>query len=188
MEEYSVVGKSIPNRDSVEKAKGSAIFTDDIKLKGMLHGKILRSPLPHAKIGNIDISKAHRLKGVKAIVTAEDTLQKKFSISPTWADKLVLENQKVRYVGDEIAAVAAVDEDTAQEALDLIQVDFEELQGVFDPVEAMKPGAPIIHDSVENNISKVIRLECGDIEAGFAGADLILEETFSTQAQAHCSL
>jgi len=94
----------------------------------------------------------------------------------------------VRYIGDEIAAVAAVDEDTAQEALDLIQVDFEELQGVFDPVEAMKPGAPIIHDSVENNISKEIHLECGDIEAGFASADLILEETFSTQAQAHCSL
>ncbi|MCK4792830.1 MAG: molybdopterin-dependent oxidoreductase [Desulfobacteraceae bacterium] len=188
MEEYSVVGKRIPNRDSVEKVKGSAIFIDDIKLKGMLYGKILRSPLPHAKIANIDVSKAQKLIGVKAIITGKDTLREKFSISPTWADKLVLENEKVRYIGDEIAGVAAVDEDTAQEALDLIQVDFEELQGVFDPVEAMKPGAPIIHDSVENNISKVIPLECGNIEEAFASADLILEDTFTTQAQSHCSL
>jgi len=188
MEQHSVVGKRIPHKDAVGKVKGSAIFTDDIKSKGMLHGKILRSPLPHAKIINIDVSKAHKLIGVKAIVTAEDTLREKFSISPTWADKMVLEDQKVRYVGDEIAAVAAVDEDTAQEALDLIQVDFGELRGVFDPVEAMKPGAPIIHDSVENNLSKAIHLECGNVEEGFASADLILEDTFSTQAQSHCSL
>jgi len=112
----------------------------------------------------------------------------KFSISPTWADKLPLESEKARYIGDEIAAVAAVDEDTAQEALDLIQVDFEELPGVYDPVEAMKPGAPLIHDSVENNISKAIHMECGNIEEGFASGDLILEDTFSTQAQSHCSL
>jgi len=188
MEEYSAVGKRIPNRDSVDKVKGNAIFTKDIKLKGMLYGKILRSPLPHAKIINIDVSKAEKLIGVKAVLTYKDTPQVKFSISPTWADKLLLESEKARYIGDEIAAVAAVDEDTAQEALDLIQVDFEELRGVFDPVEAMKPGAPIIHDSVENNISKALHLECGNIEEGFASADFILEDTFSTQAQSHCSL
>ena len=188
MEQHSAVGKRIPQRDAVDKVKGSAIFTNDIKLKGMLYCKILRSPLPHSRIINIDVSKAEKLIGVKAVLTYKDTPQVKFSISPTWADKLPLESEKARYIGDEIAAVAAVDEDTAQEALDLIQVDFEELPGVYDPVEAMKPGAPLIHDSVENNISKAIHMECGNIEEGFASGDLILEDTFSTQAQSHCSL
>jgi len=185
MDGYTSVGKRVPQRDAVVKVKGSAIFTKDIKLKGMLHGKMLRSPLPHARILNIDVSRAEKLKGVRAILTYKDTPQIKFSISPTWADKLPLESEKVRYVGDEIAAVAAVDEDTAMEALDLIHVDFEELPAVYDPSEAMKPGAPIIHDAFENNIARVINMECGDIEKGFAGSDLILEETFTTQAQSH---
>ncbi|MGD9226904.1 MAG: 4-hydroxybenzoyl-CoA reductase, partial [Desulfobacterales bacterium] len=111
MDDYSIVGKRIPHRDAVEKVKGSAVFASDIKLSGMLHGKILRSSLPHAKIRNIDISKARKLKGVKAIITSKDTPQIKYSISPTWADKSILINKKVRYIGDEIAAVAAVDEE-----------------------------------------------------------------------------
>ena len=188
MEKFSVVGKRIPQRDALDKVKGSAIFTKDIKLKGMLYGKILRSPIPHAKILNIDVSKAEKLPGVKAVVTYKDAPQVKFGIAPIWADKLPLESEKVRYIGDEIAAVAAVDEDTAREALDLIRVDFEELPGLFDPVEAMKPGALAIHDSVENNISRAINMECGNVEEGFAKADLILEDTFSTQAQSHSPL
>jgi len=111
MDNYSIVGKRIPHRDAMEKVKGSAVFTSDIKLSGMLHGKILRSPVPHAKIRNIDISKAEKLKGVKAVFTAKDVPLIKFSISPTWADKLILANKKVRYIGDEIAAVVAVDEE-----------------------------------------------------------------------------
>jgi 4-hydroxybenzoyl-CoA reductase subunit alpha len=138
MDNYSIVGKRIPHRDAVEKVKGSAVFASDIKLNGMLHGKILRSPVPHAQIRNIDISKAKKLKGVKAIITSKDTPQIKFSISPTWADKLILVDKKVRYIGDEIAAVAAVDEETAEEALELIEVDWEELPAVFDPLEAMQ--------------------------------------------------
>jgi CO/xanthine dehydrogenase Mo-binding subunit len=98
---------------------------------------------------------------------------------------LPLESEKVRYIGDEIAAVAAVDEDTAREALDLIRVDFEELPGLFDPVEAMKPGALAIHDSVENNISRAINMECGNVEEGFAKADLILEDTLRTERSNH---
>jgi 4-hydroxybenzoyl-CoA reductase subunit alpha len=153
MDNYSIVGKRIPHRDAVEKVKGSAVFASDIKLNGMLHGKILRSPVPHAQIRNIDISKAKKLKGVKAIITSKDTPQIKFSISPTWADKLILVDKKVRYIGDEIAAVAAVDEETAEEALELIEVDWEELPAVFDPLEAMQTGAPLLHAAVENNIS-----------------------------------
>ncbi len=188
MANFSIVGKRIPHRDAVEKVKGSAIFTSDIKLSGMLHGKILRSPVPHAKIGNIDISKAVKLKGVKAILTSKDVPLIKFSISPTWADKLILADTKVRYIGDEIAAVAAVDEEIAEEALELIEVDWEELPAVFDPLEAVQLGAPRLHDEVENNISKTMSMECGSIEEGFAEADVILEDTFQTQAQSHCSL
>jgi len=188
MDKYSIVGKRIPHRDAVEKVKGSAVFASDIKLSGMLHGKILRSPVPHAQIRNIDISKARRLKGVKAIITSKDTPQIKYSISPTWADKSILVNKKVRYIGDEIAAVAAVDEEIAEEALELIEVDWEELPAVFDPLEAMQAEAPLLHEAIENNISKSLTMECGSVEAGFAEADLILEDTFKTQAQSHCSL
>ncbi len=185
MEKFTAIGKRIPHIDALDKVKGSAIFTKDIKLKGMLYGKILRSPLPHAKILNIDVSKAEKLAGVKAVITYKDSPQVKFSVAPIWADKLPLENEKVRYIGDELAAVAAVDEDTALEAIGLIQVDFEELPGLFDPTEAMKKGAPAIHDTAENNISKTISMECGNVEEGFARADLILEDHFSTQAQSH---
>ncbi len=182
------VGKRIPSLNAIEKVKGSALYTADIKLNGMLYGKVLRSPLPHAKVVHIDVSKANKLIGVKAIVTAKDTPRIKFSISPTWADKLALEDQRVRYIGDEIAAVAAVDEETAEEALDLIQVDFEELPALYDPVEAMKPGAPRIHDSVKNNISKSLIMECGNVEEGFSKADVIIEDIFRTHAQSHCSI
>ena len=188
MDNYSIVGKRIPHRDAVEKVKGSAVFASDIKLNGMLHGKILRSAVPHAKIRNIDISKAKKLKGVKAIITSKDTPKIKFSVSPTWPDKLILVDEKVRYIGDEIAAVAAVDEEIAEEALELIEVDWEELPAVFDPLEAMQPGAPLLHEAVESNISKTLTMECGSVAKGFAEADLILEDTFKTQAQSHCSL
>ncbi|MCP4624697.1 MAG: molybdopterin-dependent oxidoreductase [bacterium] len=188
MENYSIVGKRIPHRDSVEKVKGSAVFTSDVKLSGMLYGKILRSTVPHAKISNIDISKAAKLKGVKAILTSRDTPLVKYSISPTWADQMILDDQKIRYIGDEIAAVAAVTDEIAEEALDLIRVELEELPGVYDPLEAMTEGAPLVHDAVAHNISKTMTMECGSVEEGFAEADLILEDTFKTQAQSHCSI
>jgi 4-hydroxybenzoyl-CoA reductase alpha subunit len=188
MDHFSIVGKRIPLRDAVEKAKGGVAFTSDINLQGMLYGKILRSPVPHARILNVDVSKAEKLSGVKAVVTSKDTPMIKFSVSPTWADKLILADKKVRYIGDEIAAVAAVDEEIAEEALELITVEWEELPAVFDPLEAMQPGAPLLHEGVENNVSRVLSMECGSVDDGFAEADVILQETFSTQAQSHCSL
>ena len=188
MDNFSIVGKRIPLRDAIEKAKGGVAFTADINLQGMLYGRILRSPVPHARIHDIDVSKAEKLKGVKAVITSKDTSMIKYSVSPTWADKLILADKKVRYIGDEIAAVAAVDEEIAEEALELITVEWEELPAVFDPFEAMQPGAPLLHEGVENNVSRVLSMECGRVDDGFAGADIILEETFSTQAQSHCSL
>ena len=104
MNNYSVVGKRAKNRDAVAKVTGEAVFTADMKLKGMLFGKVLRSWVPHAKIRSIDVSKALELKGVKAVVTCEDTPLIKYSIHPKMADKLAFEDKKVRYIGDEIAA------------------------------------------------------------------------------------
>lgn len=188
MDNFSIVGKPIPHRDAVEKVKGNAVFTSDIKLNGMLFGKILRSSVPHAKIHNIDISNAVKLKGVKAVISSKETPLVRYSISPTWADKLILADKKVRYIGDEIAAVAAMDEDIAEEALSLIRVDLEELPGVFDPFEAMQSNSPLLHDGVANNISKTLTMECGSVAEGFARSDIILEDTFKTHAQSHCSL
>jgi 4-hydroxybenzoyl-CoA reductase alpha subunit len=188
MDNYAVVGKRTQNRDAVTKVTGKAVFAADMKLKGMLCGRVLRSSVPHARIVSIDISKALELKGVKAVVTCKDTPLIKYSIHPLMADKLAFEDQKVRYIGDEIAAVAAVDEETAARAMSLIKVELEELEGVYDPVAAMQAGAPEIHDHVENNVSKHFKMDCGDIEQGFAKSDFVMEKTFTTHAQSHCSL
>ena len=188
MDTYSIIGKSIPHRDAIEKVKGAAVFTSDMKMSGMLYGKVLRSKLPHARILSIDVSKAERLKGVRAVLTSKDTPMIRYSISPTWADKLILVDKKIRYIGDEIAAVAAVDEETAEEALSLIKVELEEIPSVYDPLQAMQPGAPLVHEATAQNISKTLEMECGSVDDGFSMADVIVEDTFETQAQSHCSL
>lgn len=144
MDEYSVIGKRIPNIDSAKKVTGEAKYSADIKLPRMLYGKVLRSPHPHARILNINTEKAERLPGIKAVVTSEDTPKVKFGIIVP--DEYILAVDKVRYIGDEIAAVAAIDESTAEEALQLIEVEYEVLKPVFDPIEAMQPDAPNIHE------------------------------------------
>src|SRR3990172_5274623 len=147
MEKYSVIGKSLPRVDAVIKATGEAKFTADMVLPRILYGKILRSPYPHARILNIDTTRARSLLGVKAVITGKDTPGIKYGlidVPQCPADKNPLAMDKVRYVGDEVAAVAAIDEDIAEEALDLIDVEYEELPSVFDPLEAMKPDAPKI--------------------------------------------
>lgn len=189
MEDYSVIGKSLPRVDAVVKATGDAKFTVDMVLPRTLYGKILRSPYPHARILNIDTSKAKSLGGVKAVITGKDTLGIKYGtidVPPYPADKNPLVTDKVRYIGDEVAAVAAIDEDIAEEALDLIDVEYEELPPVFDPEEAMKPGAPKIHDS--GNICAKISWDFGDVEKGFKEADLIREDRFETGPIAHCAM
>ena len=143
---FSYIGKRLPRTDALEKATGEARFLSDLKFPGMLYGKILRSPLPHARIIRIDTVQAKRLPGVRVVITAEDTPGIKFSSVRELADKLPLEREKVRFIGDEVAAVAAVDQEIAEEVLALIHVDYEELPGVFDPFEALKEGAPRIHE------------------------------------------
>jgi 4-hydroxybenzoyl-CoA reductase subunit alpha len=180
MEEYGVIGKRLPRVDSIPMATGSALYTGDIKLPGLLHGKILRSPLPHAKILNIDTSKAEKLAGVKAVITAKDTPGKQigFSGNPEEADQYPLALDKVRYIGDEIAAVAAIDEDIALEALELIRVDYEILPAVFDPEEAMQEGAPQVHEATNNNIATLMNMDFGEPDKALLEADYVREDTF----------
>jgi len=148
----------------------------------MLHGKVLYSPYPHARILNIDISKAERLPGVKAVITGKDTPRKpfKFPLGPTpeVMDTYIMTIDKARYTGDAVAAVAAVDEDTAEEALDLIEVEYEILPVLNDLEEAMKPGAIKVHDYAEKNILRTFVDGYGDVEKGFQESDQVREDTF----------
>ncbi len=175
---HAIVGKSKPRRDAADKVTGRAVFTGDLTLPGMLHGKILTSPVAHARIKSIDTSRAEALPGVKAVITAEDVSDVLYGVSPARYDENVLAKDKVRYVGDEIAAVAAVDEATAIEAVGLIDVEYEELPPLFTVKEAMRKGAPAIHDKYPGNVNVVVDHHFGDVEKGFAEADLVVEQRF----------
>ena len=193
MEPYTVIGKRVPKVDAPAKATGDAKFATDIYLPGMLFGKVLRSPLPHARILSIKTEKAKRLHGVKAVLTAEDVPDRRYGALVL--DMGIFARGKVRYIGDAVAAVAAVDEETAEEALDLIDVDYEPLEPVFDPLEAMLPHAPIIHDDLKSYVTLFARtsramtgnvnyqadIDQGDIARGFAESELIFEDTYRTQ-------
>ncbi|MCF6171265.1 MAG: molybdopterin-dependent oxidoreductase [Bacteroidales bacterium] len=177
--DLSVVGKRLPKIDAPDKATGRAIYTDDIVLPNMLYGKLLLSPVAHAKIKSIDTSKAKALKGVKAVLTGADVPDVSWGTSPPRYDEFILAKDKVRFVGDVVAAVAAIDEATCYKALELIEVDYEELPAVFDPMEAMKDGAPRLFDhKYENNINTRVDHHFGDTEKGFAEADHIREHHF----------
>jgi CO/xanthine dehydrogenase Mo-binding subunit len=185
-EKFSVVGQRVQRVEGFDKVTGDADFIADIYLPGMLVGKVLRSPYPHARIRNIDISKAEKLPGVRAVVTAEDTIKRPWGAF--FADQYILSVGKTRYVGEEVAAVAAIDPDVAEEAIDLIEVDWEPLPGVFDAEEAMQDGAPLVHEDKANNIAMHLDLERGNIAQAFADSDVIVEDTFTSMPQWHCSI
>src|SRR3989338_2268280 len=193
--EYTVVGKSLPKTDGIEKATGKALYIDDLVLPGMLWGKILRSPHPHARILNIDCSKAKSLPGVKAVITGSDL--PKARMGAFIFDEPVLAQGVVRHIDEPVAAVAAVDGDAAQEALGLISVEYEELPAVFDPLLAMEKEAPIIHEEFasyakvfnpvwQGNVCSHTTFVEGDVELGFQQADVILEDSFSTPMVHQC--
>lgn len=182
---YSVVGKRLPLLDAGEKVSGRAQYTGDMELPGMLYAKILRSPYAHARVMRVDTSAAERLPGVKAVLSRKNAPRVKVPVSQYGPRDKVIFDDKVRYVGDEVAAVAAVSVEVAEKALKLIEVDYEELAAVFDPEEAMKPGAPLVHDDKERNSAGSIEMGSGDVEVGFQEADYVFEETFRTSAQRH---
>ncbi len=188
MSKYNVIGTRVHRVDGPDKVTGAAKYTFDIVLPNMLYGKILRSPYPHARILKIDTCRAEELVGVKAVVTGKDTLGRKQGIwrrFPELCDEEILCRDKVRYIGDPVAAVAAVDQDTAEEALDLIDVEYEPLPAVFDPLEAIKEEAPQVHDGVELNINVTRHIEWGDVDEAFKRCDYVREDHFKCSSQAH---
>jgi CO/xanthine dehydrogenase Mo-binding subunit len=194
MSDLDYVGKRVVRKDGPEKVKGRALYTGDVHLSGTLIGKILRSPHPHARILNIDVSKARRVRGVKSIVTGQDThgAMHGFVETPRYApDQYCLAIDCVRHVGEEIAAVAATNEYAAQEALSLIDVEYEILPAVFDPHEAMMPGAPEIHPRHPKipdpfpNIAGKTESSWGNVEEGFAESDFVIEGTYESHLRTH---
>jgi len=190
--QYSVIGKRVARVDAREKALGEAKYIDDITLPGMLYAAVLGSPHAHGRILSIDTSQAEKLPGVKAVITGKDIPDRKFCILsgafPGLDDKLPLEKEKVRYIGDDVAAVAAVDLETAERALELIDVTYEVLPPVLDPEQAMQPGIPRIHDDKEGNISVKVCYDFGDVDKSFKEADYVFEDRFRTSQQAHCCM
>jgi len=189
---YHIVGKPVPRVEGAGKVSGRAEYTADVDLPGMVWAKNVRSPHPHARIISIDFSKALQLPGVLATLTAKD-----FPNIPTGRnikDVPLLCDDVVRFIGDKVAVVAAEDRQTAEKAAGLVEVQYEELPAVFDPIEAMEPGAPILHadprsyvgfpEAVPDDLRNVCGYavwERGDVEKGFAEADHIVENTFRTQ-------
>ncbi len=177
-----MVSQSAPRRDLPEKLTGQAKYTSDIKLPGMLYGKILRSPHPHARIVSVDASRAAALAGVHAVLTPFDAPQGR--VAP---DVPILDTE-VRFVGDEAAAVAAEDEDIALDALELIDMQYEPLPFVTDAKEALRPGAPAARSGGNLVSGKPLALTRGNVEEGFSHADRIFEDTFRTPSHSGAAL
>ncbi|MEE8162366.1 MAG: molybdopterin cofactor-binding domain-containing protein, partial [Acidobacteriota bacterium] len=207
MKDRSPIGVSIPRLESADKVTGKLSYLEDLKMRGMLHTKVLRSPLPHARIVEVDDSRARKLAGVAAVLT-QDTLRNNSSweshYGPVMRDQAIVAIDRVRYVGDMVAAVTAERPEIAEEAIELIEVEYQELPAVYDPEEALGDGAPILHENLqmsaeglpdlpvdlkgETNLCNHVRVEKGDVERGFAESDQIFEEVFTTPSTQHVPL
>nr|MDQ6915984.1 molybdopterin-dependent oxidoreductase [Actinomycetota bacterium] len=189
MAEPAAVGGSATRPDAAAKVTGVALYADDISMPRMLHCRILRSPHPHARVLAVDASRARHIEGVAQVITGAD-LPIRFGILPVSQDERALESDKVRYVGDPVAAVAAIDEETAAAALDAIQVEYEVLQPVTSIAEALaEPQDEPIHDRSYTrrpaNVHRVAAYEFGDLEAGFELADHVREDLYFFQGNTH---
>jgi len=188
---FKVIGRAERKIDGLAKATGQAVYTDDIQLPGMLHAKILRSPHSHARIRGIDTARARALAGVHAVITGAD-MPIRYGVIPWTPDENALAVEKVRFIGDEVAAVAAVDEDTANAALELIDVDYEVLPALFEPEAALAHAANQIHETPERpdrgNVSKHVRLEFGDVDAALASADIVIEGEYRFHGSTHAPI
>ncbi len=187
-DDLKIVGKRVVRSDSLAKVTGAARYTADIKLPNMLTAKVLRSPYPHARIKNIDVGRALKVPGVKAAISGFDAHGVKWGVFRYTQDHTMLPTDKVRYIGEDVAAVAAIDEETALEALSRIKVDYEPLPAVFDPVESMKDGAPQIHDEYKNNINIHIDIDVGEVDKAMEKAFLVREDTFRAAGEAYAMM
>jgi 4-hydroxybenzoyl-CoA reductase subunit alpha len=183
MSDFNVLNTRAPRVDAHDKVTGKAKYTDDLSVAGMLFGAILHSSLAHARILKIDTSKAEKLPGVKAVITHLDTPGIVFGVSPARYDEQILASDRVRYIGDEIAAVAAVSPDIARRALDLIEVEFEELPLILDAQAALAEDAPQLHDRYKRNIVQEVHWHFGDVEAARSQADIIRTDELTSKMQ-----
>lgn len=182
---FSVIGKPLPKIDAMAKCAGETLYADDLSFSRMIYAKLLRSPHPHARLRSISTERAAGLDGVYAVITGKD-LPEKFGIMPSTQDEEALAVEKVRYVGDPVAAVAASTETLAEKALELIDVDYEVLKPVLSIEEALTEVDNRIHSwNRYANVQKAVSLEFGDMEKGFEGADHIYEDTFFFQGNTH---
>ena len=186
--DYSVVGKRVSRTDSVPKAKGETKYSADLYLPGMLYAKVLRSPYAHARILNIDTSQAEKLPGVRAVITGKDAIPYRWGVFAYTRDMQFLPTDKARFVGQEVAAVAAINEEIAQEAVDLIKVEWEPLPHVLDPEQALLDGAPLLHDDKPGNVSVRIFVNEGDVDRALAESYLVQQGRFSSPEESYCQL
>jgi 4-hydroxybenzoyl-CoA reductase subunit alpha len=185
--DFSIIGKPTAMIDAAEKTTGSGKYTDDLSLPGMLVGKILHSPYPHARIKSIDTSRAEKCEGVIVVAVGKDA-PNPYGILPVGHDEYPLALDKVRYVGDNVACVVAVSEVSAEKALELIDVEYEVLPAYFDPEESMKAKTDLIHDSKPGNLEKDYHHVFGDPEKGFAEADEVAEARFIANEVTHAAM
>jgi CO/xanthine dehydrogenase Mo-binding subunit len=192
MTDFHHIGKKAIRPDGPDKASGKAHYIHDLERPGMLYGKIKFSEHPHARIKHIDTSRAERLTGVRGVITAANTPEIRFGFL---RDNLALKKDKVRHYRDEIAAVAAIDPETAEEAVELIEVEYEPLPAVFSPQEAMKQGSPLVHETdaqgrprTDNLVPLKFHHESGDLEAGKSAAKYVAEGEYSTPMVQQCCL
>ncbi|PKN05819.1 MAG: 4-hydroxybenzoyl-CoA reductase, partial [Deltaproteobacteria bacterium HGW-Deltaproteobacteria-7] len=183
MKAYNVINTRLPRVDARAKATGDARYAADLAMPNMLYGALLQSPLAHAKILNIDTTAAKKLPGVRDVVTTKEAGLVKYGVSPARYDEQVFCSEKVRYVGDEIAAVVAVDLETAMEAVSLIKVDYEELPVLLDIESAMREGAIAIHDDFPGNIGAEVHQEFGNFEEALKECDIVRTDRFVNKRQ-----
>jgi len=183
MKKHRILNTRAPRIDAADKVTGKAVYTDDLRRPCMLHAAILHSPLAHARILNIDTSRARSLPGVIDVVTSQEAGIRPYGVSPARHDETIFCHDKVRYVGDEIAAVAAVDLDTALEAVSLIKVDFEELPIILDGLTAMNDGQPQLHEIYKNNICAEVHWQFGDVEKGRRESSIIRTDRMISKMQ-----
>ena len=186
-EQGDFIGKNVRRIDTPSKVSGRLKYAGDMTMPGMLHVQVLRSPHAHARIVSIDTSAAAAMEGVEGVITSADVPgEDGFGVFVN--DQPIMARGKVRYIGEAVAAVAAEDPLIAKRALSAIKVVYQELPAVFDPDEATCPGAPILHDYAPDNVTKHIPIRVGDTDKGFAESDLVVEETYTTQAIEHAYL
>ena len=185
---FNVIGQRVVRSDYLAKVTGQACYSADLKLPGMLVAKVLRSPHAHARILSVDVSRALKIPGVKAAVSGQDGYGVKWGVFRYTQDHDMVPTDKVRYVGEDVAAVAAIDEEAAIEALNAIKVEYEPLPAVFDPFAAMAPEAPQIHDAYPGNINVHVHVDVGDVESAFRESFIVREDTFKAAGEAYAMM